>query len=300
MNNSLIIKEDSIKNKIHNIRGLQVILDKDLAELYGIETGNLNKAVKRNKDRFPEDFMFQLTEIEYNNLIFQIGISSSEWGGRRHLPYVFSEQGVAMLSGVLKTDTAILVSIQIMNSFVSMRKFILSNAKLFQRLDDMNIKLLDHDKKFEKIFDAIQDKSITPEKGIFYEGQIFDSYKFVSDIIKSAKTSLVLIDNYVDESVLTLFNKRNKNVSVTIFTSNLTKELKLDLEKYNSQYPNIIIKEFKHSHDRFIIIDESTVYHIGASLKDLGKKWFAFCKLDKEVFGIMDKLQKQSLNLHHN
>ncbi|MBS3140901.1 ORF6N domain-containing protein [Candidatus Woesearchaeota archaeon] len=286
--NHLILSTDKIKSKIYTIRGIHVMLDKDLAELYNVKTKALNQAVKRNSERFPIDFMFQISPVEFDNLRSQI--VTSRWGGRRNLPYVFTEQGVAMLSGILKSNTAIRISIQIMSAFVTMRKFISSNAQIFYRLDVIEKKQIEYDKKFEEIFDAIQNKDIKPEKGIFFDGQIFDSYKFLSDIIRTADKSIVLIDNYIDDSVLTLFSKRNKNVQVTIFTKEISKQLSLDLAKYNSQYPLIEVKEFQQSHDRFLIIDNREVYHIGASLKDLGKKWFAFSKFDKEAFNLLDKL----------
>ena len=288
--NKLIILDDEIKNKIYSIRGLQVILDQDLAELYQVETKALNQAVKRNKIRFPKEFMFQITTIEFDSLKSQNVTSNENRGGRRYLPYVFTEQGVAMLSGVLKSDTAVRISIQIMTAFVAMRKFIASNIQIFQRLSNVEQKQIEYDKQFNQIFDAIESKDVKPEKGIFFEGQIFESYKFVSDIVRSAKKSIILIDNYIDDSVLTILNKRSKDVIVTIFTKEISKQLSLDLQKYNSQYPPIDIKEFKDSHDRFIIIDNKKVYHFGASLKDLGKKWFAFSKFDKEVFKLLDKL----------
>ncbi len=287
-NNQLILNTDKIKSRIYTVRGMQVMLDADLAELYNVETKALNQAVKRNRERFPEIFMFQISLQEFDNLKSQIVTSS--WGGRRNLPHAFTEQGVAMLSGVLKSEIAVKVSIQIMSAFVTMRKFISSNAQIFHRLDAVEIKQIEHDKKFDDIFDALQSKDIKPEKGIFFDGQIFDAYKFVSDIVRTAYTSIVLIDNYIDDSVLTLLSKRNKNVQITIFTKEISKQLLLDLAKYNLQYPSIEIKEFKQSHDRFLVIDNKKVYHFGASLKDLGKKWFAFSKFDKEAFKILDKL----------
>ena len=289
-NKQIISKEDEIKNRIYYIRGLHVMLDEDLAELYEVKTKRLNEQVKRNIERFPREFMFQLTDSEFDSLRSQIATSKNSKGGRRYLPYVFTEQGVAMLSGVLKSDTAIKISIQIMSAFVTMRRFISSNAQIFQRLDVVERKQIEHDNKLDKIFDAIQSKEIKPEKGIFFDGQIFDSYKFVSDIIRTATKSIVLIDNYIDDSVLTLFSKRNKDVEITLFTKEISKQLLLDLDKYNSQYPLIEVKEFKQSHDRFLIIDNKELYHFGASLKDLGKKWFAFSKLDKEVFNLMERL----------
>src|SRR3989344_8792169 len=281
------LNNDDIKSKIHNIRRVQVMIDSDLAGLYEVETFNLNKAVKRNIERFPNDFMFQLTKAEYDSLIFQIGISKIKGrGGRRSFPYAFTEQGVATLSGVLKSKKAIEINIQIMRAFVTMRKFLLNNAQVFQRIETVEKRQIEYkaetDEKFNKIFDAIESKDIKPEKGIFFDGQIFDAYKFFSDLIKTANKSIVLIDNYVDESVLILFTKRKKDVKVTIFTKEISEQLSLDLRKYNSQYPPIEIKEFKQSHDRFMIIDNKEVYHFGASLKDLGKKWFAFSK-HKEI-----------------
>ena len=198
-----------------------------------------------------------------------------------------------MLSGILNSDIAVKISIQIINAFVAMRRFISANAQVFQRLDVVEKKQIEHDKKFEEIFDAIQSKDIKPEKGIFFDGQIFDAYKFISDVIRTANKSIILIDNYIDDSVLTLFGKRNANVQVTIFTKDISRQLALDLDKYNSQYPPVEIKEFKQSHDRFLIVDDKKVYHIGASLKDLGKKWFAFSKFDTEAFKLLDNLKSQ-------
>jgi len=264
------------------------MLDENLAELYSVDTRVLNQAVKRNSERFPSIFMFQVTELEYKNLISQIVTSS--WGGRRNLPYAFTEQGVAMLSGVLKSDTAVKISIQIMSTFVAMRKFIASNVQIFQRLDLIEKNQIVYDQKFEQVFDAIESKDIKPERGIFFDGQVFDAYKFVSDLIRTANKSIILIDNYIDDSVLTLLSKRKVKVQVTILTKEISRQLSLDLVKYNSQYPPIEVKEFTQSHDRFLIIDSTQVYNFGASLKDVGKKWFAFSKFDKEAFKLLDKL----------
>ena len=283
-----IIARDNIKTKIHTIRGLQVMFDRDLAKLYGVETRVLNQAVKRNIARFPSEFMFQLKENEINILKSQIVMSS--WGGRRTNPVAFTEQGVAMLSAVLRSDTAVRVSIQIINAFIAMRRFIGSNAQIFQRLDTLEIKQHETDKKIEGVLNAIESKEIKPKQGIFFNGQIFDAYKFVSDLVRSAKESIVLIDNFVDDSVLTLFSKRGNSVAIVIYTKNISKQLKLDLDKYNSQYEPVEIREFSESHDRFMIIDDKEVYHIGASLKDLGKKWFAFSKFDKKVFEMLNRL----------
>lgn len=285
-----IIRTDSIQNKIYTIRGVQVMLDSDLAQMYQVETRALNQAVSRNRERFPDDFMFQLTSEEWENLKSQNVISS--WGGRRKLPYVFTEQGISSLSGVLKSETAVKVNIAIMRAFVQMRKFLVENAAIFQRLDKVEQKQIEADQKFDRIFNALEDKSVKPKQGIFYDGQIFDAYVFVADLIKSAEKSILLIDNYVDESVLQLLTKQKKDVTVTIYTKHITKILKQDLAKHNKQYPKIEIKQFTKAHDRFIIIDKETVYHFGASLKDLGKKWFAFSKMELNANEILAKLEK--------
>ncbi|MBP4137237.1 ORF6N domain-containing protein [Flavobacterium geliluteum] len=283
MDNKPFISSEELKNLIYTIRGKQVMLDSDLASLYQVETKNLNKAVKRNMERFPKSFCFQLTEEETHNLRFQFGTSSLNYGGRRYLPHVFTEQGVAMASAILRSDIAVKVSVEIMEAFVEMRRILISNASLFHRLDKIEIKQLEAEQKFEEIFKALESDKLHSEKGIFYNGQIFDSYTFVSDIIRSAKSSIILLDNYVDDTVLTVLGKRNNNVSATIYTKKISNQLRLDLLRYNSQYPSIEIEIFTDAHDRFLIIDKTELYHIGASLKDLGKKWFAFSRMDIEL-----------------
>ncbi len=285
----LIIPE-TIKSKIYTLRGVQVMLDKDLALLYEIKAIRLREQVKRNLNRFPHDFCFQMTGEEVDLMVSQNAIPSKKHLGGA-LPYAFTEQGVASLSGVLTSERAAEVNVNIMRAFVSMRKFIARNAGLFLRLDTVEQKQIEHDKNFEKIFAAIEDKSFQKKQGIFYDGQIFDAYLFVSDIVRSANKSIVLVDNYVDESVLTLFGKRSKNVSVTICTKEITKQLQLDLQKFNAQYQPIDVREFKQSHDRFMIIDEKDVYHFGASLKDLGKKWFAFSRFEKGAVEMLGRLK---------
>ena len=290
MSRELMISIESIKDRIHNIRETQIMIDYDLANLYAVKTKRLNEQVKRNKERFPKSFMFQLTKLERDELVAKCDhLKSLRFSPT--MPYAFTEQGVAMLSGVLKSDTAIRISIQIINAFVSMRKFIALNAQIFQRLNHVEKKQIEYDKNFEKIFNALESKEVMPQKGIFFDGQIFDAHKFFSDIIRTADASIILIDNYIDDSVLTLFSKRKENVKVTIFTREISKQLSMDLKKYNSQYPAIEVKEFKRSHDRFLIIDNKEVYHFWASLKDLGKKWFAFSKFDREAFALLDKLE---------
>ena len=280
-----------IKKQIFTLRGQQVMLDSDLAVLYGVEVKRLNEAVKRNIERFPEEFMFQLTKEEFENLRSQFATSKEGGrGGRRTLPYAFTEQGVVMLSAVLRSSVAVSVSIQVSNAFVQMRKFISNNAEVLTRLQTVEQKQIEGDEKFEQIFTALESKSLKPNKGIFYDGQVFDAYVFVAKLIKSAKKSIVIIDNFIDESVLQLLSKRKKGVTVVIYTKKITKVLKQDLQKHNTQYEMVEIKAFKKAHDRFFIIDEKEVYHFGASLKDLGKKWFAFSKFNKETVDILDKL----------
>ncbi len=281
---------DNIQKRIFFIRGLYVMLDSDLAELYGIETKVLNQAVKRNKERFPEDLMFTLTDSEFAILRSQ-NVTSS-WGGRRYNPKVFTEQGVYMLATVLKSKTATEVTLSIMRTFTKMKNFLSTNAAIFQRLNNIELKQSETDKKINQLFNALEKKNSIQKQGIFYDGQVFDAYVFISKLIKSAKKSILLIDNYIDETILQLFTKRNKNVSVTIFTNNITQTLKLDLEKHNKQYPPIVIKKFTKAHDRFLIIDSKHIYHFGASLKDLGKKWFAFSKMDIEAMEIITNIYK--------
>ncbi len=291
--NNQIISIDNIQNRIYTIRGLQVILDKDLAFYYEVKAIRLREQVKRNPKRFPSDFMFRLTDSEVEFMVSQNAIPSKKHLGGS-LPYVFTEQGVTNLSAVLTSDKAIEINNQIARAFVEMRKFLFENASIFNRLDNIEQKQLSYriktDEKFEQIFKAIEDKSIKTKQGIFYDGQVFDAYIFISDLIKSANKSILLIDNYIDETVLQLFTKRNKNVPVSIFSKNITKILLQDLEKHNTQYPKIELKKFTKAHDRFLIIDEITVYHFGASLKDLGKRWFAFSKMDMEALEMIAKL----------
>lgn len=302
----IVLNEESIKNKIFTIRGLQVMLDRDLAELYQVETKVFNQAVKRNENRFPDDFRFQLSEIEKTELVTHcdrfntqnslrsqsVTLKSDRGKHTKYLPYAFTEQGVSMLSAVLKSDIAVDVSVKIIRSFVNMRKFISNNALIFQRLETLEQKQFSNDEKFNKLFEAIEEKSIKPTQGIFYDGEVYDAYLFVSNLIKSAKESIVLVDNYLDESVLTMLSKRQTNVTTTIYTKNITAQLELDIKKYNTQYPKITLKKFDASDDRFFILDGKELYHIGASLKDLGKKWFAFSKFDMESFDILQRLEK--------
>jgi hypothetical protein len=293
----------NLQEMIFTVRGVQVMLDSDLAVVYGVENKRLNEQVKRNVKRFPDSFRFQLTQEELDELVVNCDRSSlksqfatsSGHGGRRYLPYVFTEQGVSMLSAVLRSDTAIKVSIQIINAFVDMRRFFQHNANLFARLDSVERRQIafesETEKNFEKVFQALESEEL-PHQGIFYDGQVYDAYTFIADLIRKAKKSLILIDNYVDDSVLTLLSKRKKGVGATIYTKSISKQLALDLNKHNDQYPLITIEVLKEAHDRFLIIDETEIYHIGASLKDLGKKWFAFSKFNSGAVEMLLKLER--------
>ena len=269
----------NIQPMIRIIRERQVMLDSDLSALYGVETRRLNEQVKRNMERFPDDFMFQLSKDELDNLMSQNATSS--WGGTRKLPYAFTEQGIAMLSSVLKSKTAVEVNIRIMRAFISMRRFIATNAQLFQRLETIEyhqLEMKQHqdvtDRRIDEVFKLL-DADVPPVQGIFYDGQVFDAYRFVSDLIRKAEQSVVLIDNYADDTVLTLLDKRKEGVSATIYTQRVSNQFQLDVDRHNAQYPLIEVKRFNKAHDRFLLIDDK-VYHIGASIKDLGKKWFGF------------------------
>ncbi len=275
----------SVENRILTIRGVQVILDRDLADLYGVETKVLNQSVKRNIERFPEHFRFQLSKYEMDELVTNCDRFSS-LKQSTVCPFAFTEQGVAMLASVLRSETAIRVSIRIMDAFVSMRHFLINNADVFRRLSTIEyhqLEMMQHqqesDKRIDEAFRRLDEGSVQPKQGIFYDGQVYDAYTFVSDLVKSAKRNIVLIDNYVDETVLTLLDKRDIGVTADIYTQQINQQLRLDINRHNSQYPPINVSVFRRAHDRFLCIDD-VVYHIGASIKDLGKKWFAFAKME--------------------
>ena len=293
-----LIKQDHIQGKIFTIRDLQVMLDSDLASLYQTETKFINRAVKRNPMRFPESFAFQLSEQEWKGLRFQNGTLNDKVGRgqhRKYLPWVFTEQGVAMLSAVLNTERAVVANIQIMQAFVAMRNFLLNNASVFQRLDQVELKQLKTDEKLEQIFKALEAGKPEPSQGIFFDGQIFDAYAFTSGLVKKEKKEIILIDNYIDESTLTHLAKKADKVNAVLYTKTLSKQLKLDIAKANQQYNNAFeLHELKTSHDRFLIIDQKELYHLGASLKDLGKKWFAFSKMDSMVNEVLNKLNEKA------
>lgn len=284
------LSEIKVEGRIFTFRTVQVMIDRDLAEMYQVQTKVLNQAVKRNIDRFPESFRFQLTDEELNQLV----TDCDRFKSLKHSsskPFAFTEQGIAMLSAVLRSDIAVQVSIQIMNAFVAMRRQLHNNQLVLSRLDKVEQKQLTTDQKLEEVFKALESKLPEKEKGVFFEGQVFDAYHFVSDIIRKADQEIILIDNYIDDTVLTLLSKRTANVKCSIYTKSISKQLKLDIQKHNAQYPEIKLVEFKQAHDRFLMIDETDLYHIGASLKDLGKKWFAFSKMNAETVTVLENLK---------
>ena len=272
---------ESIKNLIYNIRGKQVILDSDVARLFNYATKDLNRNVKNNIERFPEYYCFQLTEKEYESLRCKNFTLNKNGRGqhRKYLPYAFTEHGITMLAGLLKSSVAVDMSIKIVNTFIEMRKFLLENGQVLLRLSTIESKMLEHDKKIDKIFDELQ-KNDEIKQRIFYDGEIYDAYIIIVDIIKKAKKKILIIDNYVDDSILKMLSKKNDNVEVVILTSDKSKILKLDIQKFNKEYPVLKVVKTDKFHDRFIIIDNSELYHCGASLKDLGRKCFAINKIE--------------------
>lgn len=297
---SVTLAQFDIKNLIYVVRNQQVMVDSDLAMLYQVETGNLNKAMKRNQKRFPEDFCFQLTREEFEILKFQSGSSSlddSGYGGRRYMPYVYTEQGISMLASVLRSEIAINTSIRIMRTFVEMRRFISNNALLFERISNMELKQLEYqnqtDEKFEQIFEYISEHEEASQK-IFFDGQIYDAFSLIVSLIQKAEREITLIDGYVDVGTLNLLSKKNENVSVAIYTQKRTRLTKTDAENFNAQYPTLKVKYTKVFHDRFLILDLKTAYHVGASLKDAGKKCFGI-NLIQDAGIIKDILQRLEL-----
>ena len=281
-----------LQGMIFTVRGLQVMIDRDLADVYGVENKRLNEQVKRNIERFPDTFRFQLTDAERDELV----ANCDRFAPLKHAtsnPYAFTEQGVSMLSAVLRSETAVKVSIQIITAFVEMRRFLVNNASVFARLDSMEKRQIAFESKtvetFDNVFRALE-AAEPPKQGIFFDGQVHDAHAFASNLIRTARASLILIDNYVDDTVFTLLSKRRKSVTAVIYTKEISKQLALDLQKHNQQYPPIEVRRFKDAHDRFLVLDERVVYHIGASLKDLGKKWFAFSKFETGAIDMLKRL----------
>lgn len=277
--NDLNISPSSIENRIFTFQGEQVMLDRDLAEMYEVQVKRLNEQVKRNMERFPESFRFQLSDEEKEQLV----ANCDRFKALKHSsvnPFVFTEQGVAMLSAVLRSPIAIQVSIQIINAFVQMRKTIGNHHQLIQLSEDFTKHKLETNQKFEQVFKALEKPDLINKQGIFFDGQTYDAYDFVNQLIKKAKNNIVIIDNYLDDSVVTQLTKKESNVAVYLLTKTISKQLQTDIDKANMQYPTFKAISFAKAHDRFMIIDQTEIYHIGASLKDLGKKWFAFSKME--------------------
>ena len=291
-----ILDTRDIKNMIYTIRDQQVMLDSDLADLYMVETKRLNERVKRNAARFPDNFCFQLTEDEYNNLRSQFATSSDNYGGRRYFPFAFTESGIAMLSAVLNSDSAIKMSIRIMNTFVEMRHFIANNTLLFEKVRSLELRQLEYqkstDERFDKVFQYIEDHTESEQK-IFFDGQIYDAFSLITSIIRKASKEIILIDGYVDVDTLNILAKKNAGVDVKIYTYAGAKLTNKDVSTFNSQYPTLTVKKTQVFHDRFIILDGQTAYHIGASIKDAGKKCFGITLLQepKLVTDLLNRLR---------
>lgn len=285
-----------IENLIHVVRGQQVMLDSDLATLYGVETKRLKEQVRRNLNRFPTDFMFELTKEEC--LRSQIATLNAGQGKHlKYMPFVFTENGIAMLSSVLKSETAIEVNIRIMRAFTYMRSFLTSNAHIFKRLETVEhhqLLLQKHqsetDKKIEEVLTRIDRNEPQPIEGFFFEGQIFDAYTLISDLVRKAKKRIILIDNYVDDRILKMLDKRKDGISAMIYTDPRHSHISLDLSRHNAQYPHIEVRNCINVHDRFLIIDD-TVYFIGGSIKDLGKKIVAFSQMQQNPDVILSNLR---------
>lgn len=289
-----------IKSMIYVVRNQQVMIDSDLARLYQVETKVFNQAIKRNIARFPENFRFQLSKNEYESLRSQIvTLNESDGRGkhRKYLPYVFTEQGIAMLSAVLRSDVAIQVSINIMNAFVEMRRFISNNALLFERISTVELRQLEYqkqtDEKLEQIFEYISEHEESSQK-VFFEGQIYDAFSLIVSLIQKANKEITLIDGYVDVETLNLLSKKKQNVAVTVYTLKRTKLTKTDVENFNAQYSTLEVKYTKVFHDRFLILDRTIAYHVGASIKDAGKKCFGINLIQDEGI-IRDILQRLEL-----
>ena len=278
---------EDIKNLIYTIRGKQVMIDSDVANIYHCETKYVNRVVKRNIERFPEEFCFQLNENEFEVLRCQFVTLNENGRGqhRKYLPYVFTEQGIAMLSALLKSDVAVSVSVNIMKAFIEMRKFLMLNGQVFERLTSVEHKLLEHDKKFDEVFNQLQLEENIKQR-IFFNGQIYDAYSIIIDIIKKANKKILIIDNYIDDSVLKMLTKKKDNVEVVILTSDKSNIQNIDIQKFNKEYPILKIAKTNKFHDRFIVIDNEEMYHLGASIKGVGKKCFGINKIeDKEIIG---------------
>ena len=289
--NVVAYEADNIKNLIYTIRGKQVMLDSDVARLFEYETKDINRNVKNNIDRFPEYYCFQLTENEYEALRCKFFTLKGRGKHRKYLPYVFTEHGITMLAGILNSRVAINVSIKIVDTFVEMRKLILNNGQVFERLTTMEYKMLEHDKKFDEVFEELQrNKNEEFKQQVFFNGQIYDSYSLIIDIIKTAQKKILIIDNYIDDTILKMLTKKNKDVEAVILTLQKSNITKLDIQKFNKEYTTLKVAKTDKFHDRFIVIDNEKLYHIGVSLKDLGKKYFAISKIEDREY--LEKISK--------
>lgn len=288
-NEIIILNENDLKNKIYTIRGVQVMLDSDLAEIYGYETKRFNEQVKNNIERFDEDFRFQLSQDEVDVLRSKFSTTNISTMSRS-LPYAFTEQGIYMLMTVLKGELAVKQSKTLIRLFKQMKDFVLTNSQLFAEIDSIKKHLIEsdlhhkeNDKRIDELFTLMDKYKIEEKQGIFFQGQIFDAYAKFESFIQSAKKEIVLIDGYVDLTVLERLAKKKKGVNVLLYTDSKTKITNLDVQKFNAQYPTLTLNFTSKMHDRFLIIDNSVLYHIGASLKDLAKKCFAFEILDSSL-----------------
>ena len=283
-----LIKSE-IESRIFTMRGKQVMLDRDLAEFFGTTTKRLNEQVKRNVARFPDNFLFQLNNLEKNELVancdrFNILKHSSAF------PFAFTDYGIAMIATILRSEIAVQMSIHIINSFIQFRKKTYLEHAMIDKLYALENRVENESKRIDILFSKLENNHKSTS-GIFFNDQIFEAYVFSSELISKAKKSIILIDNYIDESTLLQLSKRDKKCKCTIYTERMSETLRLDLEKHNSQYPSIEIRILKNAHDRFLILDENELYHLGASLKDLGKRWFAFSRMDGFINEVLNHLR---------
>lgn len=291
--------QSDVDRHILTVRGVQVILDKDLAYFYQVETKRLNEQARRNISRFPIEFMFQLSNEEWASIRSQIATLNGRGRHSKYLPYAYTEYGVIMAAAILKSGIADKASVSIVKAFVAMRRFLVANSEVFRRLDRVEYRLSESDHKFEEIYSKLEEKSLKPEQGIFFDGQIYDAYSFICSLIKSAVFRIVLVDNYVDYTVLTMMDMRSTGVTAEIYTQNVRDQLMLDIAKHNAQYPPVSVFKFNKSHDRFLIIDNK-VHHVGASIKDLGKKWFAVSLMEaQDADEIIDRLRADAISVSY-
>lgn len=299
--------ETDIRDLIYTVRGVQVMLDSDLAKLYGVETKRLNEAVTRNIERFPERFCFRLSSGEVDDLRSQTATLHPELGKQdswwRYMPRVFTEQGVSMLSAVLRSKTAIDVSIRVMDAFVEMRHFIASNAAMFEQIRAVELRQLEYqrttDERFERVFDYMEAHE-APRQKVFFDGQVYDAFELLVGLVRRARESIVLVDGYADAGTLNILAKKADGVAATIWTHPRARLTKRDVEAFNAQYPRLEVRRTSAFHDRFLILDGAEGYLVGASLKDAGKKAFAVARLEdgESVAAILARLDEAHCAVH--